>query len=78
MEDKTRLGFRALRGVGDLGWLEEEGWEESQSYEEKAHEWIRNVQMTAICAYPIQHCTIRQTKDVLDHHDRIFQGHPKL
>ena len=76
--DKERMGFTAFRGVGDLGWLKaaEHDWAEFQSYEEKAHQWIHKLPMVAICAYPLNHCSITQTKDILDCHDHVFLYHP--
>ena len=74
VEDKTRLGFGAVRGVGDAGWLEKKDWVPFQEYEERAHQLIQNFgKITAICAYPIQRCSLTQTKDVLIHHDSVFQ-----
>lgn len=78
VEDKERFGFSAFRGIGDLGWLdfESEDWHPLQSYEEKSHEWIRKLSMTAVCAYPLHHCSISQTKEILDHHDgHVFASH---
>ena len=75
--DKERRGFGTFRSVGDLGWLEGNDWEEFQSYEKKTHQWIQQFRMVAICAYPIHHCSMTQAKDILDHHDHIFLGHPQ-
>ena len=77
VDDKERRGFKAFREVGDLGWLEGSDWGEFQSYEKKTHQWIQKLRMIAICAYPIHHCSVAQAKDILDHHDRIFQSHPQ-
>ncbi len=72
--DKMRLGFNSICGVGDAGWLEVEDWLKFQNYEEKVHGLIRDFgKITAVCAYPIQRCSLTQTKDVLTHHDGVFQ-----
>lgn len=70
-EDKERQGFKGFRGVGDLGWLDfkSEDWTQLQSYEEKAHSWIRELCMTVVCAYPLRYCSMAQTKEILDRHD---------
>ena len=70
--EKRRSGFTAFRGAGDLGWLEAEDWFEFQAYEEKIHEWIQNLQIVAICAYPIQSCSLTQTQDVMSRHHSVF------
>ena len=72
IQDKQRLGFTAFRGVGDAGWVENSEWFKFQSYEEKIHRWISDLQITVICAYPIQRCSITQTQDVLDSHHGVF------
>lgn len=72
IEEKKRLGFTAFREVGDLGWLEAEDWLEFQGYEEKLHGWFQNLKMAAICAYPIQNCSLTQTQDVVNHHHSVF------
>ena len=72
LEDKRRLGFKAFRGVADLDWLGTEDWSQFQSFEEKAHPLIQDLRITAICCYPIQHCTVTQTSDILLRHDSVF------
>lgn len=72
MEEKTKRGFRRFRGAADLGWLAEKDWEKFQAYEEKVHEWIRTVEVTTLCAYPIHRCSLTQTNDILVHHDSVF------
>ncbi len=72
IEEKKRSGFTAFRGVGDLGWLEAEDWLEFQAYEEKVHEWFQTVRIVAVCAYPIQNCSLPQTQDVVNHHHSVF------
>lgn len=72
VEAKKRSGFTAFRGVGDLGWLEAQDWLEFQSFEEKIHEWLQNLKMVAICAYPIQSRSLTQTQDVVSHHHGVF------
>ena len=72
LEDKKRKGFLTFRGVNDLAWLDTPEWLKFQSYEEKIHARLGDFQMTAICAYPIQRCTLTQTQDILTHHDRVF------
>ena len=73
LEEKRRLGFTAFRSVGDLDWLEEKDWPEFQAYEEKIHEWFQALNMVAICAYPIQNCSLTRTQDVINHHHSVFQ-----
>ncbi len=72
LEDKGRLGFRTFRAVADSGWLVAEDWSPFQSYEEKAHHLIQDLRITAVCCYPIQRCTVTQTRDVLLAHDGVF------
>lgn len=72
IEEKKRYGFTAFRGVGDTGWVELCDWFELQAYEEKIHERFRTLKMVAICAYPIQNCSLTQTQDVLNHHHSVF------
>ena len=71
--ERHQRGFRSFRGVGDTGWLEMTDWFKFQSYEEKTHEWLQDFTMTVICAYPIQRCSLTQTKDILAHHDGVFR-----
>ena len=73
IEDREHRGYRHFRGVGDLAWLEGEDWPAFQLFEKKVHQWIQEFGLTAVCAYPIQQCSVTQTKDVLDHHDSVFQ-----
>ena len=77
IDDKKRRGFKAFRGVGDLSWLRDE-WKEFQSYEKKIHTWIQTLPLSAICAYPIEHCSMAQAKDIVDHHDHIFVSRNKF
>ncbi len=72
IQEKKRRGFLSFRGVGDVGWLEDKDWFKFQSYEEKIHAQVENLPGTLICAYPIQNCSLTQTKDILDHHDSVF------
>jgi hypothetical protein len=72
MREKRREGFTAFRGVGDTGWLEDRDWHRFTSYEARVHSWIQTLRMTALCAYPIHHCSLTQTKDVVEHHHRVF------
>ena len=72
IEDKKQRGFLAYRGVSDLAWLDTPDWFKFQSYEEKIHARLQDFQMTAICAYPIQRCTLTQTQDILSRHDSVF------
>jgi len=74
LEDKGRLGFKTFRTVADLGWLAAEDWSPFQSYEEKAHRLIQDLRITAICCFPIQRCTVTQTRDVLLAHDGVFSS----
>lgn len=71
-QDRERLGFKAYRVVGDAGWLEERDWVKFQSYEKNSQQAIQTVKLLAICAYPIDHCSLGQTKDVVDNHDSAF------
>jgi hypothetical protein len=70
--ERKRLGFQKCRIVGDVGWFEQEDWPKFQSYEAKAHAWLRTSSGTALCAYPIWRCTPTQIKDILDCHDSVF------
>lgn len=72
VEDKKQKGFLTYRGVSDLAWLDIPEWLKFQSYEGKIHTQLQSFQMTAICAYPIQRCTLTQTQDILAHHDNVF------
>lgn len=72
VEDKRHRGFPSYRGVGDLGWLEMGDWLNFQSYEEKIHKWLQDLQMTAVCAYPIHRCSLGQAQDILGRHDSVF------
>lgn len=72
IEEKIRSGFTGFRGVGDTGWLETQHWFEFQEYEQKTHQLIRSLKVTAVCAYPIQHCSMTQTQDILTSHDGVF------
>lgn len=72
VERAERQGFLSFRTVGDLGWLDGRDWEKFQEFEVRIHERIQELQITCLCAYPIQHCSLTQTKDVLDHHDSVF------
>ena len=76
MAEKQKLGFKAFRGIADLGWLEERDWERFQNYEKEIHELIQGMKAIGLCAYPIQHCTLTQTKEVLEHHDSVFLSKP--
>lgn len=72
IDDKRRLGYSSFRGVGDVGLIEPKNWRQFQTYESKVHPLIHRMKITAICAYPIQQCSLTQTKEVLDHHDGVF------
>ena len=72
VQEKERRGFSVYRAVGDLDWLADGDWFKFQRFEAKAHTWIQTLRFTAICAYPIQKCSLTKTKDVLDHHDSVF------
>lgn len=72
VERSQRQGFLSFRTAGDIGWLDGRDWEKFQAYEEKIHERTQELQITCLCAYPIQHCSLTQTKDVLEHHDGVF------
>ncbi len=70
--EKRRKGFRTLRGVYDIGWLDGKDWEKFQGYEDSMDEWLEAAKMIGLCTYPIQQCSLTQTKDVLEHHDSVF------
>lgn len=72
IEEKRRLGFSRFRAIGDAGWVEPDDWFAFQIYEKKAHEWLHHHPVTALCAYPIERCTLTQTHDVVGAHDSIF------
>ncbi len=72
IEEKKARGFKAFRGVGDTGWLDPKDWHKFQSYEEKANKWVEKMKFTVLCAYPIEQCSLVQTKDIVDHHDGVF------
>lgn len=72
IDSKNRRGFAAFRGVSDLGWLDPCDWPRFQTYEARVNDWIQTTKLTALCAYPIRHCSISQTKDILDYHDSVF------
>lgn len=76
VRDKQQLGFKAFRGIADLGWLEEQDWERFQNYEKEIHDVIQGMPAIGLCAYPIQHCTLTQTKEVLECHDSVFLSKP--
>ena len=73
LEERRLKGFSAFRGVSDVGWLEARDWPKFQAFERKIHDWMQVLKMTAICAYPIQHCSLTQSQDVLNHHHSVFQ-----
>ena len=72
IQERERRGFGAYRAVGDTAWLQERDWLKFQSYEKKSHEWIQSIRFAAICAYPIDRCSLGQTKDIVDNHDSVF------
>lgn len=72
VEEKRNRGFHTCRGIGDTSWLEGKDWFKFQSYEEEIHKWLQRLNFYALCAYPIEQCSLVQTKDVIDHHDGVF------
>ncbi|MBI2166710.1 MAG: MEDS domain-containing protein [Candidatus Omnitrophica bacterium] len=72
VDEKMALGYTHFRGAADLAWLDGRDWSKFQSYETKIDEMIQALEAVALCAYPIQHCSLTQTKEVLEHHDSVF------
>lgn len=72
VDEKMALGYVRFRGAADLAWLDGRDWSKFQSYETKVDEMIQALQAVALCAYPIQHCSLTQTKEVLENHDSVF------
>lgn len=72
VDEKTALGYVRFREAADVAWLDGRDWSKFQSYETKVDEIIQALQAVALCAYPIQHCSLTQTKEVLENHDSVF------
>lgn len=72
VQEKERRGFRNFRFVGDLAWLEDRHWDRMKAWEEKLDAWVQTKNFTAVCAYPIYHCSLGQTKAVLERHTGVF------
>ncbi len=75
LEDCFRRDFACVRGIGDVGSIPDEDWMQLHDYEEKLHAMIDKVPLIAVCAYPIQRCSIADTKHVIEsHHQPLFMG----
>lgn len=73
LEDCFKRDFSCVRGIGDAGSIPDDDWGSLHDYEEKLHLMIENVPLIAVCAYPIQRCSITDTKHVIEsHHQPLF------
>ena len=75
MEMIQTLGFKRLRGGGDVGAIPRADWNRVESYEKRIHGLIKGAQIVALCAYPILECALRETRMVIDCHDDVLVGH---
>ncbi len=65
--------FACVRGIGDAGSVPDEDWVQFHEYEEKLHSMITNIPLIAVCAYPIQRCSLADTKHVIEsHHQPLY------
>jgi len=71
-EERKKRGFTSFRGAGDGAWFDLRDWGKIQAYERKIHDWVLAHRVLAVCAYPIEDCTVVQTRDVLEHHHSPF------
>jgi MEDS: MEthanogen/methylotroph, DcmR Sensory domain len=67
-------GYKAIRGAGDASAIPHEDWPELEPYEHSVTQLVRQAPVIALCAYPILHCTLRETKMVIDVHDDVMVG----
>ena len=67
-------GFSVLRGAGDAAAIPVEDWPKVHEYECAMGPWINSNPVIGLCAYPIAHCMLSQTKHVLETHDGVLVG----
>lgn len=71
----SRRDFACMRAIADMGSIPDEDWMELHAYEHKLHRTLEGVPLIAVCAYPIQRCSIADTRKVIEHHHQpLFSG----
>ncbi len=70
-----RRDFACVRGIGDVGAIPDEDWMSLWEYEEKLHSMMLQTPLIAVCAYPIQRCSIADTHRIIEsHHQPLAVG----
>lgn len=73
--ESIKNGYISIRGSGDGAAIPHEDWELLPPYEDAITEVLRAQPVTALCAYPILDCALKETKMVIEHHDDVLVGH---
>src|SRR6185436_12427331 len=68
IERALDAGFTGLRVSGDISWALGNGWTDFAEYEKAVDDEIRNLNMTALCTYPLGICNSSQVLDVVGTH----------
>ncbi len=73
LDECTRRDFACVRGIGDVGAIPDEDWLAVHEYEDRLHAKMDKAPLIAVCAYPIQRCSIADTKQVItSHHQPLY------
>lgn len=73
LQDCARRDFACVRAIGDLGAIPDEDWMALHEYEHQLHHNLEGIPLIAVCAYPIQRCSIADTRKVIEnHHQPLF------
>lgn len=74
LEKILQAGYRTLRISGDAAANAGLDYRAIEAYESRVDSVIKTLPIIALCAYPIQDCSITETKVIVDHHDDVLIG----
>lgn len=68
LADALAKGYSGVRVSGDVSWALDNGWNDFAAYEKAIDEQLQDLNMTALCTYPLANCKASQVLDVVATH----------
>lgn len=65
-------GYKELRAMKDISWVEEENWDNFQEYEKKLNGIINKNQMILLCFYRSDTCNATNIMDTVTNHQVVL------
>ena len=69
-------GYSGIRGAGDAAAIPKMQRHKLEPYEARMNQFIKELPLIGVCAYPIDDCTLSEVRMVIEHHDhRMLSCH---